>query len=395
MVTQDIQARNYFSLLESARYSGVVSHAFFWTLDYAPSSAAVNRDGTTGPGVPPGGYPISDAYSLVQVQYVSGKPQTTYTTAFTLLKNYITRFPQWNGQAGTILNVLGMDGLIRVPTVASPGPRDNNTISFGQTSDNQLYKHSGGTGAIAFLNSEGQIFQSGVNTDFFQYGTNKALNQEITFRFSTSNALDQFGLLARMSGASANAINAYGLILQGNVLNVVKITNGVSAILQSIPFSQLYGAFYRMRFHVNSSTPTILKGSVWAANQVEPNWLVMASDSNFTIPPGGFGMYANAASNNPLLFDSLMAIDASSAGLIYRLPQTIANAGSLPLTWQAASNQFWCTTDIVSGTISSGGTQIFNILIDVSSLVSGTSTASVAITTNGGNFTIPVSISIP
>jgi hypothetical protein len=90
LVSEDSQAKNYISLFESARLSGVVSHVFFWTLDYAPNSAAMHRDSA--------GNPISDDYSLAQVQYVNGQPQTRYTQAFTAIKNYIARYPQWNTQ---------------------------------------------------------------------------------------------------------------------------------------------------------------------------------------------------------------------------------------------------------------------------------------------------------
>jgi hypothetical protein len=63
------------------------SHAFFWTLDYAPPNAAINRDGN--------GNPISDAFSLAQVQYVNGQIQTRYTKAYPTIKDYIARYPQW------------------------------------------------------------------------------------------------------------------------------------------------------------------------------------------------------------------------------------------------------------------------------------------------------------
>lgn len=91
LVTQDVQSRNYLALLESARLSGIVSHAFFWTLDYAPANAAMHRDAA--------GNPISDAFSLVQMQYINGQPQTTYTQAFATLKNYIANYPQWSSQS--------------------------------------------------------------------------------------------------------------------------------------------------------------------------------------------------------------------------------------------------------------------------------------------------------
>lgn len=396
MVTQDVQARNYFTLFESARLSGIVSHAFFWTLDYAPPSAAINRDAN--------GNPISDAFSLVQVQYVNGQPQTTYTPAFTIVKNYIASYPQWSAHPSTKLTVLGQDGLVRVPTAVSPGPRDNNTSSFGQTSDNQSHNHLAGSGLPSFWDSEGRMVSSGPTPDVIQYGTNTALNQEITCRLKILNAPDCFGLISRVNGSSANTINAYAFTLQGNMLSLVKIINGFSNPLVNQSFSQVTGTFYRMRFRITGSAPTVLNARIWAEGSPEPsNWTITSSDTNSPLSQGGFGIYAKAASSTPLLFDSLKAIDASvmtggasSAGTIYRLPQTISNSGSQTLTWSATSDQSWCTLDMASGSIAAGGSpQTFNILVNISSLSSGTSVAHVTVVTNGGNYSIPVPITVP
>src|SRR5262249_3201540 len=147
----------------------------------------------------------------------------TYTSAFTMVKNYIASYPQWSAQRGQTLTVLGQDGLVLVPTVASPGPRGNNTSSLGQTSDNQSYNHLAGSGNPSFWDSEGQIVLSGLTPDLFQYGTNTALNQEITCRCRILNAPDVFGLISRVSGSSANTVNAYAFTLQGNVLSLLKI----------------------------------------------------------------------------------------------------------------------------------------------------------------------------
>jgi hypothetical protein len=401
LVTQDVQARNYFSLLESARLSGIVSHVFFWTLDYAPANAAMHRDGAMGAGVPAGGYPVSDAYSLVQVQYVNSRPQTTYTTAFMLLKNYIASYPQWGVQPGKTLTVLGQDALIRVPTVASPGPRDNTMVGLGQSSDNQTYTHLTGTALLSFANSEGQIASSsGTNpqaaADFIQYSSSTALNQEITLRFSICNAADVFGLIGRINGSSASNINSYALTLQGNVLSLVKIVNGATNTLVNQQFSQMNGTFYRIRLRITGVATTVLKGRIWAEGEPEPsNWTILFVDSDTPLAAGGFGIYARPASSHPILFDSLMAVDAGAAETIYRIPQTIGNSGNQPLQWSATSNQPWCTLDVASGSIAVGGpAQTFNVLVDISSLSSGTFGANVAVATSGGNFSVPVSITV-
>jgi hypothetical protein len=310
MVTQDVQARNYFSLFESARRSGIVSHVFFWTLDYAPANAAINRDAN--------GHPISDAYSLVQVQYVNGQSQTTYTSAYTMVKNYIASYPKWVAQPSKTFTVLGQDALITVPTVASPGPRGNNTSSFGQTSDNQTYTHLAGSGLLSFFASEGQIVSSSSVPDIIQYGTRTALNQEITARFAVNNGSDIFGLVSRVKGSSASTTNAYAFILQGNTLSLVKIVNGTSSVIANQPFSQTIGARYRMRLRVTGASPAAFKARIWAEGKQEPNtWNITTSDANAPLPLGGFGIYIKATTSHPVLFDSLVGIDATSIAAIY------------------------------------------------------------------------------
>ena len=91
-----------------------------------------------------------------------------------------------------------------------------------------------------------------------------------------------------------------------------------------------------------------------------------------------------------------MATSTNAAGITYELPQTIVNSGSQTLIWSATSNQSWCTPGIASGSIAVGAAaQTFNILVNISALTSGMHSATVTITSNGGNFYIPVSITIP
>src|SRR5262249_20076357 len=102
------------------------------------------------------------------------------------------------------------------------------------------------------------------------------------------------------------------LIIQDNVLRFVKVVNGTSSILVNQSFSHTSGTFYRMRFRITGSTPTILKGRVWAEGSPEPsNWTIASSDANSPLTQGGFGICAKVPSIHPVLFDSLMAVDAS------------------------------------------------------------------------------------
>src|SRR5205085_12091478 len=129
----------------------------------------------------------------------------------------------------------------------------------------------------SFWDSEGQIVSSGFAPDFIQYGTNTALDQEITCRFKILNAPDAVGLISRVSGSSANTVNAYAFTLQGNVLSLVKVANGHSNSFVNQSFSQVNGTFYRMRFRVTGSTPTALNASIWAEGSPEPSdWTIIS-----------------------------------------------------------------------------------------------------------------------
>jgi hypothetical protein len=279
-------------------------------LDYAPANAAINRDAN--------GHPISDAYSLVQVQYVNGRLQTTYTSAYNMVKNYIASYPRWVAQPGKALTVLGQDALIIVPTVASPGPRGNNTASFGQASDDKAYAHLAGLGVLSFFASQGQIASSGSAPDIIQYGTKTALNQECTVRFAVHDGSDVFGLVSRVKGSSASTISAYAFILHGNTLSLVKIVNGASTVIANQPFSQIVGAYYRMRFRVTESSPAKFKARIWAEGKQEPGtWNITTSDANSPLPLGGFGIYVKATTSHPVVFDSLAGVDATSIAAVY------------------------------------------------------------------------------
>jgi hypothetical protein len=87
-----------------------------------------------------------------------------------------------------------------------------------------------------------------------------------------------------------------------------------------------------------------------------------------------------------MLFDSLMAADTSSVTPTSRVSQIASESGSQPL---AAFDPPSESPSLVATA------QTFNILIDISSLNSGIFVANVTLVTSGGNFSIPVSVTVP
>ncbi|MCM8769662.1 MAG: hypothetical protein NC911_08370 [Candidatus Omnitrophica bacterium] len=67
------------------------------------------------------------------------------------------------------------------------------------------------------------------------------------------------------------------------------------------------------------------------------------------------------------------------------LPFTITNVGGADLYWQATVNQAWLTITRTSGTLSSGQSEVVTANVIRTGLTSGTHTATINFTSNGGN----------
>lgn len=69
---------------------------------------------------------------------------------------------------------------------------------------------------------------------------------------------------------------------------------------------------------------------------------------------------------------------------------TVGNVGGADLVWQASVDKSWLTITRTSGTLSSGQFEVVTANVNRSGLVSGTHTASINFTSNGGNSSIAV-----
>lgn len=72
------------------------------------------------------------------------------------------------------------------------------------------------------------------------------------------------------------------------------------------------------------------------------------------------------------------------------IPFTVGNVGGADLIWQASVDKSWLTITRTSGRLSSGQVEVITANVTRSGLVSGTHTASINFTSNGGNSSIAV-----
>lgn len=74
---------------------------------------------------------------------------------------------------------------------------------------------------------------------------------------------------------------------------------------------------------------------------------------------------------------------------------TISNTGQQPLNWSADTGAaYWLTLDSSAGTLQPGASQTIQVIADTTQLPTGVSTATIAISYNGGNAQVPVQLDV-
>jgi len=74
---------------------------------------------------------------------------------------------------------------------------------------------------------------------------------------------------------------------------------------------------------------------------------------------------------------------------------TISNTGQQPLNWSADTGAaYWLTLDSSAGTLQPGASQAIQVIADTTQLPTGVSTATIAISSNGGNAQVPVQLDV-
>jgi len=74
---------------------------------------------------------------------------------------------------------------------------------------------------------------------------------------------------------------------------------------------------------------------------------------------------------------------------------TITNTGGGTLTWQASKQQPWLTLSSTSGSLTSGKSQIITLNVNRANLNPGPYKDAVTLTSNGGNDSVPVAMTVP
>ncbi len=74
---------------------------------------------------------------------------------------------------------------------------------------------------------------------------------------------------------------------------------------------------------------------------------------------------------------------------------TISNTGQQPLNWSADTGAaYWLTLDSSAGTLQPGASQTIQVIADTTQLPTAVSTATIAISSNGGNVQVPVQLDV-
>src|SRR6266849_6040451 len=74
---------------------------------------------------------------------------------------------------------------------------------------------------------------------------------------------------------------------------------------------------------------------------------------------------------------------------------TISNTGQQPLNWSADTGAaYWLTLDSSTGTLQPGASQAIQVIADTTQLPTAVSTATIAISSNGGNVQVPVQLDV-
>jgi hypothetical protein len=102
-------------------------------------------------------------------------------------------------------------------------------------------------------------------------------------------------------------------------------------------------------------------------------------------PPGQI-----AVSPNPLNFG---ALDQNTSKT---LQETISNTGGQALTWNLDTSSLpgWLSVDTSSGTVQPGSSQTINVTANTSNLAAGADSATLNLTSNGGNASVSVTLTV-
>jgi hypothetical protein len=176
----------------------------------------------------------------------------------------------------------------------------------------------------------------------------------------------------QLQWAAATTGNPPWLVLDGNATSSGVLASQQSGTIKvQVDTSQLQASAtpYKATITFSTNEPNGGHEPVAVSVTVLPCWSVAPANLSFTVTAG------SAASSQQL---------------------TIANCGTVPLTWSAqtdSSSSSWLSVD-TTGSVSPGGSAPVNVTLNPASLSAGTDSAIVTVDTSGGSTSVAVSVTV-
>lgn len=165
----------------------------------------------------------------------------------------------------------------------------------------------------------------------------------------------------------------------------VQTSNGGSWLLLDRAGSTINPGAASQTINVTANTTDLSPGSYSATLSFTSNGGNAQAQVTLTVnaPPAVMRM-----SSNSLDFGSV------TSGQTSMLQETITNSGGQPLDWSMDSTSLpaWLSLDSSSGTVQAGNSQTINLTADTSSLSTGSYSATLNFTSNGGSASVSVTI---
>ena len=125
---------------------------------------------------------------------------------------------------------------------------------------------------------------------------------------------------------------------------------------------------------------------------------------NSDIVPGIYSdiitLTSNGGNGNVPITVAIPGLSFTPKALSFGMPDTqktfaISNSGGGTLTWQASKQQPWLTINPISGSVDAGKSADVTITVSRTELLPGNYTDTISLTSNGGNGSVSVAMSIP
>jgi hypothetical protein len=188
----------------------------------------------------------------------------------------------------------------------------------------------------------------------------------------------------------SQAVQSLGVSNAGQAtLNWTASTDGSPWLLLQNTFGEIGSVASNEFIDVTADASHLTVGSYSASIQVDSNGgQVRVAVSLQVLPPAQKKQAQLDVTPTSLDFGSLMIGQKQTQAI------SLGNSGTADLNWNASvGSASWLTLDATSGTVKQGALpQMLHVSVDTSSLLAGSYTATLAITSNGGNAHVTISL---